>query len=106
MYQCRAWAEISHPTSKGSHGGWRGEEKFMPAFLSHFSACSPASRDCLTRHNKAMFPVLGFIGQAKHGLSPRCLTVFRQGSSANKDKEGDFVSDRVAWHDQHVVTLW
>lgn len=78
----------------------------MPALLSHFSAYSSASRDCLTRHNKAMFPVLGCMGQAKRGFCPRCLTMLSQASSANKEKEGDFISDRVARHDQCVVTLW
>lgn len=78
----------------------------MPAFLSHLPAYSPASRDCLTRQDKAVFPVLGCMGQAKRGLCPRCLTVLSQGSSANKEKEGGFISDRVAWHNQHVVTLW
>lgn len=53
-----------------------------------------------------LFPVLGCMGQAKRGLCPRCLIVLSQGSSANKEKEGGFMSDRVAWHDQHVVTLW
>lgn len=103
-----AWAEISHSMSKGSHGGW-GEGKFMPAFLSHLPVCSPASTDCLTSQShgkiRPCFPSLGCMGQAKWGLCPRCLTVLNQSSSANKEKERDFTSDRVAWHDQHAVTL-
>lgn len=37
------------------------------------------------------------MGQAKPGLSPRGLTVVSQGTSVNKEKEGDFISARVVY---------
>lgn len=77
----------------GYQGDW-----YQPFFSTSLPTLQPAGTT-LPRKGKIRprFQSWAAWGQAKPRLCPRCLTVISQGTSADKEKEGDFISVRVAY---------